>query len=48
MADTADHFVMLIDAAAFYLTLDALANNGQASLSRFNPLTQCSFLLENP
>lgn len=46
--DVTDHFGMLVDAAAFYLAVDALTHGGQASLSRFNPLTMCSYLLENP
>jgi hypothetical protein len=37
---------MTVSAPAFYLTLDALTNGGQASLSRFNTLTMCNFLLD--
>jgi hypothetical protein len=37
---------MTVSAPAFYLTLDALANGGQAGLSRFNALTMCNFLSE--
>ncbi|KAL7421652.1 hypothetical protein Q5752_003421 [Cryptotrichosporon argae] len=41
----ADHFTMTVTAPAFYLTYDALTHGGQASLSRFDASTQCTFLV---
>lgn len=42
----ADHFTMIVTAPAFYLAVDALEHGGHASLSRFNPLTSCTFLVD--
>lgn len=41
-----DHFTMTVTAPAFFLAYNALTHGGQADLQAFNPLTDCSFLLD--